>query len=101
MFQFIIFKNHLSPFLYYIIVIPFNLTLFFNGTQENPSFDSVFERGLVKQKIAANEIVADYQAYHAKTDAKRIDKSVLGYITPVSWYIFWCVSSFEINCLNY
>jgi hypothetical protein len=62
----------------------FNIKFLFNDSQENPSLDSVFERGLVKQKISANEIMSDYQAYHAKTDAKRIDKAVLGYITPVS-----------------
>ena len=50
----------------------------------------------MKQKISANEIMSDYQAYHAKTDAKRIDKAVLGYITPVSWSSVWLYFIFKI-----
>jgi hypothetical protein len=44
----------------------------------------VFERELAKVQTSAKEILSDYKAYSTKTNIRRVDKTVLGYITPVS-----------------
>ena len=47
----------------------------------------MFERELVKVQTSAKEILSDYNAYSTKTNKRRVDKTVLGYITPVSVFI--------------
>ena len=57
--------------------------------QVDPQEETVFERELVKVQTSAKEILSDYNAYSTKTNEKRVDKTVLGYITPVSCYIYF------------
>ena len=55
--------------------------------QVDPQEETVFERELVKVQTSAKEILSDYNAYSTKTNERRVDKTVLGYITPVSVFI--------------
>lgn len=68
------------------IIIAGNNCLFV--LQEDPQEETVFERELVKVQTLAKEILSDYKAYSTKTNIRRVDKTVLGYITPVSALIF-------------
>ncbi|XP_046645969.1 chitinase domain-containing protein 1-like isoform X1 [Daphnia pulicaria] len=50
--------------------------------REDPQEETVFERELAKVQTSAKEILSDYKAYSTKTNIRRVDKTVLGYITP-------------------
>lgn len=53
------------------------------GPQEN----SVYDRNLVENEPLASEIIAEAGTYYKYTDLKNFNGTVLGFVTPVRFFI--------------
>lgn len=53
-----------------------------------PQEKSVYERNLVESEPLASEILAEAHTYYRDTGLKNFNGSVLGYVTPVSFFQF-------------
>lgn len=55
-----------------------------------PVTDNVFDRGLVDDEPLASDILLENSAYYRNTDIRNFNGTVLGYVTPVSYFISIC-----------
>lgn len=63
---------------------------------KGPQESSVYDRNLVESEPLASEIIAEAHAYYRDTRLKNFNGTVLGYVTPVIFFLFLSLIDWEM-----